>query len=801
MKNIKFLFLALATLVAGAFTACQEDWTPGPVDSEKSVYLPVDVNVAAFPTVDDESTPDVDERLRALFPVYRQNTNGELTVEFRTRLFDEDLSFILERDEEGNPIETLPVPEAFKFDESVTFVDGENVAYLGITLNEVMLGRISVGELFDAEIMVKDPQYHGNYGLYRKVISFGIPETWNPVDENLASNEGILFDDFISGLYNQPAGNGAPVVIEESGSRPGYYRLVNPFKEENAIIFIGGIPSDMSFAPGDTYLEVDARDPNNVFIPYQKVGVYIEGWGDVYIGMTTNTPGTLGVLKDGIITFPANCMGVFQASGQGYYANESGLFRIVLPGVSLVDYSMSVACVGMETSVDNTVTNAILNFATGADVEKFRFAVVKGDHPITTKVSTGIGKFEEQYHEAITNLIDDEYEPTDEDTMAEATPSQNSWYVSFDESDLYTVFAVPYNANGEPVMENIASTFFYYRAAGSTTEVPEMPDMKVQFGSVANVMGNPQYEASYPAPYTLCLNIAQEDGKYLSAVASYFAETAKVEAALAAGETFESLLASADAQDMSDAIGAIAAGQFDPLLFNNLTPDTEYTIIVGTTNIYGKSAYYRTDAKTAKYNGFLNIGVYEFTDGNNKMQIKFKPFFNQKYGQMFLITWVGDDLITAEGEPMELSFVTYSFRDYGTVACSGQVYELEDYFFNVPIDYYNGDKSKFWGYRSSSTADYEYANEAFVMEYDENGNIVGIQTYFQKFVVDTEGNMQVLAEFDPATTTVKLIESHMPTPEEPATFSAPRKSFSKIGVYTGTIDLTLRTDLTPVSIK
>lgn len=801
MKNIKFLFLALATLVAGAFTACQEDWTPGPVDSDKSVYLPVDVNVAAFPTVDDESTPDVDERLRALFPVYRQNTNGELTVEFRTRLFDEDLSFILERDEEGNPIETLPVPEAFKFDESVTFVDGENVAYLGITLNEVMLGRISVGELFDAEIMVKDPQYHGNYGLYRKVISFGIPETWNPVDENLASNEGILFDDFLSGLYGQPAGNGAPVVIEESGSRPGYYRLVNPFKEENAIVFIGGIPSDMSFAPGDTYLEVDARDPNNVFIPYQNVGVSIEGWGDVYIGMTTNTPGTLGVLKDGIITFPANCMGVFQASGSGYYANTSGLFRIVLPGVSLVDYSMSVACVGMETSVDNTVTNAILNFATGADVEKFRFAVVKGDHPITTKVSTGIGKFEEQYHEAITNLIDDEYEPTDEDTMAEATPSQNSWYVSFDESDLYTVFAVPYNANGEPVMENIASTFFYYRAAGSTTEAPEMPDMKVQFGSVANVMGNPQYEASYPAPYILCLNIAQEDGKYLSAVASYFAETAKVEAALAAGETFESLLSSADAQDMSDAISGIAAGQFDPLLFNNLTPDTEYTVIVGTTNIYGQSAYYRADAKTAKYNGFLNIGVYEFTDGNSKMQIKFKPFFNQNYGQMFLITWVGDDLITDEGEPMELSFVTYSFPDYGTVACSGQIYELGDYFFNVPIDYYNGDKSKFWGYRSSSTADYEYANESFVMEYDNNGNIVGIQTYFQKYVVDTEGNMEVLAEFDPATTTVKLIESHMPTPEEPATFSAPRKSFSKIGVYTGTIDLTLRTDLTPVSIK
>ena len=37
MKNIKFLFLALVTLVAGTFTACQEDWTAGPVDSD---YFP-----------------------------------------------------------------------------------------------------------------------------------------------------------------------------------------------------------------------------------------------------------------------------------------------------------------------------------------------------------------------------------------------------------------------------------------------------------------------------------------------------------------------------------------------------------------------------------------------------------------------------------------------------------------------------------------------------------------------------------------------------------------------------------------
>ena len=50
MKNIKFLFLLVATLFATAFTACQQEWEPGQPDSELSVYFPVDVNVANFAT-------------------------------------------------------------------------------------------------------------------------------------------------------------------------------------------------------------------------------------------------------------------------------------------------------------------------------------------------------------------------------------------------------------------------------------------------------------------------------------------------------------------------------------------------------------------------------------------------------------------------------------------------------------------------------------------------------------------------------------------------------------------------------
>ena len=60
MKNIKFLFLLVATLVAGTFTACQQEWEPGQPDTDLSVYFPVEVEYASFAAVDNDET-EIDE--------------------------------------------------------------------------------------------------------------------------------------------------------------------------------------------------------------------------------------------------------------------------------------------------------------------------------------------------------------------------------------------------------------------------------------------------------------------------------------------------------------------------------------------------------------------------------------------------------------------------------------------------------------------------------------------------------------------------------------------------------------------
>ena len=154
-------------------------------------------------------------------------------------------------------------------------------------------------------------------------------EEWNVL------GDGLFYDDFISWVYSAPAGNCANVTIEESTTRPGYYRMLNPFSEENVAIFIGGRPDDMTYAAEDVYIEIDATDPDAVFIPYQYAGFSIESLGDIYIASIQDSYGTL---NNGVISFPMNGLGLLISESVGYYANQSGLFKVVLPGSSLPSY-------------------------------------------------------------------------------------------------------------------------------------------------------------------------------------------------------------------------------------------------------------------------------------------------------------------------------------------------------------------------------------------------------------------------------------------------------------------------------
>lgn len=796
MKNIKFLFLLVATLFAGAFTACQEDWAPGKPDSELSVYLPVEVNNASFATKDDKST-EHDEMTVALYPVYRQNGGAEMTVDIRSRFVNPDavVYTVYKYDEEGDVVvdadgyavvdQYIYPEDAFDIAESVTFAEGETVAYLEVKLNPGLIGEdaegnkktaLKVGTLFYAEIMVKNVENQGNYGLFRKTIGVGIPETWKKLSETVKEaklKKGTFTEDFFTFFYNSSGGALVSVEVEESESRPGYYRLVNVFSQENIITMLGGVPTDITYSPGTNYIEVDATDPKNVYIPYQPAGFSIQGLMDpVYIASGRAIGKTNAKLVDGIIAFDKLTVGILDGSGSGYLTNQNGLMRITLPGVSLEDYSITATFLGTESNADNSQTRANLGFTLGADVTAFRFAVVEGKKPIYTEKRVGPDKYEKTYDVAIQNVINDAYERTEADNMANAARTETEWFVSLPEAGIYTVFAVPYGADNKPVMDNISRAFFYYRAANMDDAVPEIEDMKLAFDYLSSFGASAD---EYPSQYTLGFQMGVADRSdvldYVSYITRCFMTTAEYDALIAKGETDESLLASDLADDTTSWISDIKAGN-GTMVLQGLVPNTSYTMLFSVTSIYGKTKYYHFEKTTAPYDiksGLVQVGTYEFTEGDYKMSIKFEPSFsisqyrNTGDGQLFYLTWVGDVLQPAEEgeEPIELNFYGYRLKEWNAIICYGQAVGFENYgsLFNVDIDNYNNDENKYWGYQSSSFADYgngDFAAETFVVHYDKASGLINeLGTYFKKYVKNVEkkkneetGKMEEIVTYD-----------------------------------------------------
>ena len=777
MKNIKFLFLLVATLVAGTFTACQQEWEPGQPDTDLSVYFPVEVEYASFAAVDNDET-EIDEAHVAYYPVYRQNGGAEMTVAIRSRMNDNIAASAI----------IGPAEPVFTIAESVTFAEGETVAYLEILLHEEL--SLKPGNLFNAEIMVKETKHHGNYGLYRKTIGIGIPETWKNLGDDIKDNNlkmGTFTEDFFTFLYSGSGGATVSVQVDESESRKGYYRMVNLFSKENIVEMLGGVPSDISFAPAPSYVELDARDPKAVYFPYQEAGFSIIGFMEpVCIASGKSIGKDNAVLEDGIISFAPQTVGILDASGQGYLANQNGLMRVTLPGISLVDHSLAVSYDGTQVSPDNSETTANLSFVVGKDVSEFRFVVVEGNEPITTK--QGIGAMAQTvYHQSIQNLINDEYEPTAEDNMATATPTQTNWWITLPKAGLYTVFAVPYDKNRQPVMESISRTYFYFRSANMDDAVPEIADMELSLDYVSAFGGD---ASKYPSAYYLGFDMSIPERSdlldYVSNIVYYFAPTSEIEAAKAKGATKESILAE-NGEDGNSWLEDIAAGK-GTMLLQSLTPSTSYTMLFSMTSIYGKTKYYEFEKSTTAYPGQVVIGNYKFEDGDSTMNIGVDSIFSanmiEDYGSgfVYLLTML-DDAISSEeedAEPQYFTFYGYHMPEWNAICCYGEADGYSGYgsLFNRDLDKYNNESNTYWGYKSSSTSDYEYENESFVVYYGEDGQINELCTYFKKFkrfydkVDNGDGTTKdvvtetTLKEFKPETTVITLTESKMPVVEE-----------------------------------
>lgn len=155
-------------------------------------------------------------------------------------------------------------------------------------------------------------------------------ETWNTL--GLAQ----YTDDIIAPLYSADCIS-YEIEIQESASRPGVYRLVNPYGEN----YPYNEPGDWD-ASKNYYLEINAQDPEGVYIELQDLGI---DWGDgmfsayslagMYLDNgesleDVKAAGLCGTLVDGIITFPEKSL-IAVLGGDMYYANNNSSFKVVFP--------------------------------------------------------------------------------------------------------------------------------------------------------------------------------------------------------------------------------------------------------------------------------------------------------------------------------------------------------------------------------------------------------------------------------------------------------------------------------------
>lgn len=160
---------------------------------------------------------------------------------------------------------------------------------------------------------------------------------------------GYWVDDVVVPIYTEA---GQPytyqVEIQESTETPGLYRVVNAY---------GPVAAAFQVSGGDKNIEINAEDPNYVYILPQEIGMDL-GYGAISIaspagryvsayGFDTvkeQLPNSFGKLENGVFNFP-----IFEAEGNSgtiqyqmfeiedgtaYYAATNGAFKVVLPGAS-----------------------------------------------------------------------------------------------------------------------------------------------------------------------------------------------------------------------------------------------------------------------------------------------------------------------------------------------------------------------------------------------------------------------------------------------------------------------------------
>ena len=570
MKNLKMLYIALIALVAGTFGACTTDFEAGPQASGPQVsFMPNNVTAIEFTGAAGEETQKL--------VLSRSNTAEELEVYIFADVKKEDKAI-------------------FSIPEFVTFAAGEATAELVMTIDQSKMENdtdYTVGFYIDETLTTP-------YGYAEWTIKFAL-NPWELVKAADGSNAKAKFrcNDLLTSLFNINGEVEVEVNMYEHKSIKGYYKFEDPWTPSIAYGFeypsIEAALADGISTTNADFL-VDATNPKQVVFAQQALGIDL-GYGDMIVESGypryMDAAAGAGTLEEGVITFPTKgCIFAMPGySSSAYYANTGGLFRIVLPGVDIADYSLAVEYDGMDVAADNKTTTAKFKFTYGDDVTGIKYMIVEGN--IEADPTEALNTLFAGTSEAILSVED--FEKGAKVVGVKAGMERGS----------YTIVAAPADKSGELRAKSAVVKQFYFMGLGETIDTT----CQAEAAMVLPSEFNPALVAQYPDQTSL---IAVMSGTEIKSVA-YYLNTTEIIATWTG--TPEELVAEYGSELPAQYLENVNSEDGFATPFTKRASDTEYGLIVVFTNTYGESKTVVATKKTAAYDysdytGELVIGQY-----------------------------------------------------------------------------------------------------------------------------------------------------------------------------------------------
>lgn len=472
---------------------------------------------------------------------------------------------------------TVPVNVAASEDgifsvDPIVFKAGEKTAEFTVDFTAA-----EIGKTYTCTLSIDDPQYVKIYGPNSTSLTFSVVRAaWKALKApDGSSAKGKWRDDIIGNVFtlNTSSFNRNPeldVTVYEREDQKGYYRM-KVYGGGGFLNALAGNAGTVNVAENrDVWTFVDARDPEKVYLPLQSTGLsFRSDYGICSFGSYVPenfsldaTAAQYGTLKDGIVTFPAGSIMFTMASMNGYYTvNTNGATRLVLPGYSVPDYSVTLS----KTEPLNGKVSITARLA--KDVGALKYAIFDG------VLDEGSVSMKAQELEADPSKFEGEITASSTMTIAEGKTGK------------YTFLGCIYDNEGK--MRDYTSIVFAYVAKGEVRPV----NLTVGLEATNEYAGQ-----------GVSTDNAGRFYAYGEDVESFTYGLYKKSSI--AGQSYSEVLDESGASFTAEQLEAINSGYFSRMI-TGLNGDTDYRLLLRASNGYTTRTWY-VDYKTT---GTFNPGL------------------------------------------------------------------------------------------------------------------------------------------------------------------------------------------------